>query len=94
MATRPTRAFIGPAMLARLVATKSKKDVVEVEGLLQCHEQVIQAILNTGARVRILDGYFEVIRTKATRRKSPLLGGKFVKVPAKKKIVFRTSRKK
>jgi nucleoid DNA-binding protein len=94
MASRPAGAFIGPALLAKLVATKSSKSVDEIEPLLQSFEEVILSLLETGARVRVLGGYFEVIRTKATRRKSPLLEGRFVKVPAKKKIVFRESRKK
>jgi nucleoid DNA-binding protein len=81
-------------MLARLVATKRKRPIEEVEQTLACYDEIVLSLLDTGARVRALTGYFEVIKTKATRRKSPLLGGKFVKIPAKKKIVFRVSRKK
>lgn len=86
--------FIGPALLARLVADKTQKPPAEVEQVLSAYDDLVVALLKKGAKVRVLQsGYFEVIQTKATRRKSPLVKG-YVKIPAKKKIVFRTARKK
>ena len=88
-------AFIGSAMLAKLVSQKVGRPAAEVEQCLSAYDEITHALLGEGARVRALGiGYFEVIKKKATRRKSPMLGGRFVKIPAKKKIVFRESRKK
>lgn len=89
-------AFIGPALLEKLVADKAGKTIEEASVILAAYNTVVGELLARGARVRVLDkGYFEVIKTKATRRKSPMVAGSgYVKIPAKKKIVFRESRKK
>lgn len=93
-------AFIGPGMLTRIVAEKAKTPRDVVETVLAAYNGVVNELLDQGARVRALDvGYFEVIKTKATRRKSPMIkvtakNKGYVKIPSKKKIVFRESRKK
>lgn len=88
-------AFIGPALLKKLVAEKSGVPEDEAGKVLEAFNSCVLSILEQGGRVRALGiGYFEIKKTKATRRRSPMLKGKFVKVPAKKKVVFRESRKK
>jgi nucleoid DNA-binding protein len=93
-------AFIGPSLLTALVAEKAKKSVEEVEATLTAYNTVVRSLLDEGARVRALDvGYFEVIKKKATRRKSPMIevtakNKGYINIPSKKKIVFRESRKK
>lgn len=87
-------AFIGPALLRKLVAEKSGVAVESVDKVLATYGEVVVSLVEGGAKVRVLDrGYFERIKTKASRRRSPMVGG-FVKVPARRKIVFRESRKK
>jgi nucleoid DNA-binding protein len=87
-------AFIGPALLRRLVAKKAGVAEDVAAAVMDCVDDCVLDLLKRGARVRLLGvGYFEIKKTKATRRWSPMTEG-FVKVPARKKIVFRESRKK
>lgn len=90
-------AFIGPALLKRLVAEKSGVAEGDTEKVIDAFNDCVLSLLKQGAKVRALGvGYFEIKKTKATRRKSPMVkkGGGFVKVPARRKVVFRESRKK
>jgi nucleoid DNA-binding protein len=87
-------AFIGSALLRKLVAERAQVSEQETEKVLDAFTHVVIALVEDGAKVRCLGrGYFELLQTKASRRKSPMISG-FVKVPAKRKIVFRESRKK
>lgn len=87
-------AFIGSALLKKLVAERARVSEEETEKVLDAFAHVVVALVEDGAKVRALGrGYFEVLKTKASRRKSPMVDG-YVKVPAKTKIVFRESRKK
>lgn len=87
-------AFIGPALLKRLVSERAGVPEDVVEKVVEAFNSCILGALEHGAKVRALGiGYFEIKKTKATRRKSPYVKG-FVKVPARKKVVFRESRKK
>lgn len=87
-------AFIGPALLRKLVAEKSGIAVETVDKVLAAYGEAVVSLVEGGANVRVLErGYFTQIKTKASRRKSPMVKG-FVKVPARRKIVFRESRKK
>lgn len=87
-------AFIGSALLKKLVAERAGVSEEETGKILDAFNECVVSLTEDGAKVRSLDrGYFEMIQTKASRRKSPMTNG-FVKVPARKKIVFRESRKK
>lgn len=87
-------AFIGPALLKKLVADKSEQPEEVAEKVLDAFNECVVSLVERGAKVRVLGrGYLEIVKTKKTRRKSPMVGG-FVVVPAKKKIVYRESRKK
>lgn len=87
-------AFIGPALLKKLVADKSGVAEEDTGKVLDAFSECVVAYVQRGAKVRALGrGYFEMVKTKKTRRKSPMVEG-FVNVPARKKIVFRESRKK
>jgi len=87
-------AFIGTALLARLVAVKAGVSVSEAEKVINAYNEVVVTLLNEGGKVRALGaGHLEVIEKKATRRRNPQTE-RLIKVPAKKKIIFRETRKK
>lgn len=87
-------AFIGSALLKKLIAERAGVAEEEAEKVLNAFNDCVVSLVEDGAKVRALSrGYFELVQTKASRRKSPMVN-RFVKVPAKKKIVFRESRKK
>jgi nucleoid DNA-binding protein len=87
-------AFIGPALLQKLVSDKSGVSEEEVGKVIDAFNDCVVSLVQKGGKVRALGlGYFEQVKTKKTRRKSPMVDG-YVIVPAKKKIVFRESRKK
>lgn len=87
-------AFIGPALLKKLIADKAEIPEEQAEKVIEAYNECVVSLVERGAKVRALGrGYFEIVKTKKTRRKSPMVSG-FVIVPARKKIVFRESRKK
>lgn len=87
-------AFIGPALLRKLIADKAGFTAADVGRVLDAHEELVLKMLKAGAKVRALGcGHFVIVQTKKTRRWSPMTQG-FVKVPAKRKIVFRNARTK
>lgn len=84
---------IGPAMLNRLVASRSNVPVETVAKVMSALDDVVMGQLASGARVRLFTtGNLEVIPTKATRRHNPAKPGTTVAVPAGEKIVYRTVR--
>lgn len=87
-------AFIGSALLKRLVSEKSGVPQDEVDKVLSAYDGVVLLLLETGARVRALgSGHFLIRTSKATRKVSPR-DGEVMEIPARRKIVFRESRKK
>lgn len=86
---------IGQALLRRLVADKAQLPLKDVEKVLDAYNDVVVSMLDTGAKVGLptLDGYLVKIEKKATRRRAPG-GGPLVEVPARKRIVFRETRKR
>ena len=87
-------ALIGTALLQRLVASKSGVPAADVAKVLDAYNEAVVTLLRSGGRVRALGiGYFDVIETKPTRRRNPQTD-RMMKVKAKKKIVFRESRKR
>jgi nucleoid DNA-binding protein len=87
-------AFIGPALLRKLIAEKAGFTAADVGRVLDAHEELVLKLVKSGAKVRALGcGHFEIKKTKKSRRWSPMTQG-YVVVPAKRKIVFRNARTK
>jgi nucleoid DNA-binding protein len=86
-------AFAGSALLKRLIAERAGTSVAETEKVLDAFNEVARHLLAAGSKVRCLDGYFEVIEMKPTRRRNPSTGAP-VDIPARKKIVFRGPQKR
>lgn len=87
-------AFIGPALLKQLVSAQASVSPDDTAAVIDTYNALVVELVESGAKVRVLDrGYFEQIRTKARTVTSPMVPEP-VKVPAKKKFVYRESRKK
>jgi nucleoid DNA-binding protein len=85
--------IFGSALLKRMIAEKAGISVEEAEKALDAYNEVTRLLLATGAKVRCLDGYFETIEMKPTRRANPTTK-EMVEIPARKKIVFREPKKR
>jgi nucleoid DNA-binding protein len=85
--------IVGSAWLRRLVAERAGVTIDEAERVIRAFNEVARLQLAAGAKVRCLDGYFQVIEMKPTRRTNPGTG-ETVDIPARKKIVFREPKKK
>jgi len=84
---------IGPTTVSRLVAARAEATLDAVDKVLQAWRTVVENLLETGARVKVLEaGYLVKIKTKATRRTNPAKPGELVNVPAGSKIVYRRVR--
>jgi DNA-binding protein HU-beta len=85
--------FISPAMLRRMIADKSGVPLATVEAVLDAHDEVVLACLETGLKVRALGvGHF-AMKDQAAMRKFIPVSGQVVDIPAKRVIVFKAARK-
>ena len=88
------KAFIAPKTLAELFAGRARISEGDGSSYLNTLASLVLDLLDSGFRVRFLGvGYFERIKTKATKRASAMVPDRVVEIPSRRKIVFRESRK-
>ncbi|MCW2573553.1 MAG: hypothetical protein JWO88_3611 [Frankiales bacterium] len=81
-------AFFSVAVLRKLVAHKSGLSEGEVERVLAAQGAIMRGLLETGAKVRFLDGWMITQKMKATRRRHPK-SGEMVDVPPREKVAYK-----